>query len=115
MSSCLRSGALLLACALSCSVSFAQLSFSPKQAAPLPTGSTIVAVGDFNGDGRQDVQATVYNPSTTTYDWELFLSTADGTYDAPKRLPGNIEVVGDFNLRGGIKSVITATHGANPR
>jgi 7-cyano-7-deazaguanine reductase len=29
--------------------------------------------------------------------------------------PKWIKVVGDFNLRGGIKSVITATHGANPR
>jgi len=113
MSSCLRSGALLLACALSCSVSFAQLSFSPKQAAPLPTGSTIVAVGDFNGDGRQDVQATVYNPSTTTYDWELFLSTADGTYDAPKRLPANIEVVGDFNHDGKL-DFATTRYGGNP-
>jgi 7-cyano-7-deazaguanine reductase len=29
--------------------------------------------------------------------------------------PKWMKVVGDFNLRGGIKSVITATHGADPR
>jgi 7-cyano-7-deazaguanine reductase len=29
--------------------------------------------------------------------------------------PKWMKVVGDFNLRGGIKSVITATHGASPR
>ena len=29
--------------------------------------------------------------------------------------PKWIRVVGDFNLRGGIKSVITAAHGASPR
>jgi hypothetical protein len=113
MSFRLRSGALMLACALSSSASFAQLSFSPKQAAPLPSGSGIVAVGDFNGDGRQDVQATVYNPSTTIYDWKLFLSTADGTYDAPKPLPANIQVVGDFNNDGKL-DFATTQYGGNP-
>lgn len=29
--------------------------------------------------------------------------------------PKWMKVVGDFNLRGGIKSIITATHGSNPR
>ncbi|MEO8575689.1 MAG: preQ(1) synthase [Gemmatimonadales bacterium] len=29
--------------------------------------------------------------------------------------PRWMKVVGDFNLRGGIKSVITATHGAKPK
>jgi hypothetical protein len=113
MSSRPRSSALIIACALFCSASFAQLAFNPHQAAPLPSGSGIVAVGDFNGDGRQDVQATVYDPSTTTYVWELFLSTADGTYDAPKRLPAYIQEVGDFNHDGKLDFATTQYEG-NP-
>ncbi|MBS1806060.1 MAG: VCBS repeat-containing protein [Acidobacteria bacterium] len=113
MSSRPRSAALMLSCALSCSVSFAQLAFNPHQAAPLPSGSGIVAVGDFNGDGRQDVQATVYDPPTTTYVWELFLSTADGAYDAPKRLPAFIQEVGDFNQDGKL-DFVTTQYGSNP-
>ena len=33
---------------------------------------------------------------------------------ADKSSPRWMEVVGDFNVRGGIKSIITATHGSRP-
>lgn len=96
----LRFAAAMCACVLSGTVSLAQLSFNPHQAAPLRSGSGIGAHGDFNGDGREDILATVYNPSTTVSDEELFLSTADGTYDAPKILPAFVQAVGDFNHDG---------------
>jgi VCBS repeat protein len=113
MSSRPRSSALIIACALFCSASFAQLAFNPHQAAPLPTGSSIVAVGDFNGDGREDVEASVYDPSTTIWVWEIFLSTADGTYDAPKRLPALMQAIGDFNHDGKLDFATTQYEG-NP-
>lgn len=96
----LRFAAAMCACVFSGTVSLAQLSFNPHQAAPLRSGSAIGAHGDFNGDGREDILATVYNPSTTLYEEELFLSTADGTYDAPKTLPAFVQAVGDFNHDG---------------
>jgi hypothetical protein len=108
-----RSAALLLVCALSTSASFAQLSFSPKQAAPLPNGTAIMASGDFNNDGRQDAVATVYNSSTSSYEPVIYLSTADGTYDAPKSLPGFVQAIGDFNHDGNLDFATTQS-GNNP-
>jgi hypothetical protein len=95
-----RPAALVIACALSSSALFAQLYFNPHQAAPLPSGSAIAAHGDFNGDGREDIGATVFDSSSQTYVQVLYLSTADGTYDAPKRVPAFIQAVGDFNHDG---------------
>ena len=97
---CPRLAALALACAVSCSTSFAQLAFNPHQAAPLHSHSGIGPHGDFNGDGREDILASVYNASTTKYDELLYLSTADGTYDAPKTVPANVQAIGDFNHDG---------------
>ena len=96
----LRSTALVIACALSSSPSFAQLFFNPHQAAPLASSSTIAAHGDFNGDGREDIGATVFDSSSQSYVQVLYLSTADGTYDAPKPVPAFIQAVGDFNHDG---------------
>jgi len=92
--------ALALACALFSSASFAQLAFNPHQAAPLHSHSGIGPHGDFNGDGREDILASVYNSSTATYQETLYLSTADGTYDAPKVLPDFVQAIGDFNGDG---------------
>jgi hypothetical protein len=95
-----RSTALAIACALSCSASFAQLAFNPHQAAPLPSHSGIGPHGDFNGDGREDILASVHNASTGNYDEVLYLSTADGTYDAPRTMPAYVNAIGDFNHDG---------------
>jgi hypothetical protein len=104
MSPYLRSAKLMLACvfscALSCSASFAQLAFNPHQAAPLPNRSGIGPHGDFNGDGREDILASVHNSSTGNYDEVLYLSTADGTYDAPRTMPAYVSAIGDFNHDG---------------
>jgi hypothetical protein len=84
---CPHPAALILACALTSSLSYAQLSFNPHQAAPLHSHSGIGPHGDFNGDGREDILASVLNPSTGNYNEVLYLSTADGTYDAPRTMP----------------------------
>jgi hypothetical protein len=95
-----RPAALILACALTSSVSYAQLSFDPHQAAPLHSHSGIGPHGDFNGDGREDILASVLNPSTGNYNEVLYLSTADGTYDAPRTMPAYVGAIGDFNHDG---------------
>jgi len=76
--------ALLLSCATTGAHAFAQLSFSPRQAAPLSSGSAIIAHGDFNNDGREDIVASVYSDAASGNVAVLYLSTADGTYDAPR-------------------------------
>jgi hypothetical protein len=107
-----RSAALLFSCALATSASFAQLSFSPKQAAPIPNGSSVAAHADFNNDGREDLAVTQYNSSTSSYDQVLYLSTADGTYDAPVTLPAFVQAIGDFNHDG--KLDFASQSGSNP-
>ena len=97
---CPRPAALILACALTSSLSYAQLSFNPHQAAPLHSRSGIGPHGDFNGDGREDILASVLNPSTGNYNEVLYLSTADGTYDAPRTMPAYVGAIGDFNHDG---------------
>jgi len=106
-----RPAALLIACVLS-SPAFAQLSFNPHEAASLPNGSAIGAHGDFNGDGREDMAATVYDSSTSTFVQVLYLSTADGTYGAPKSVPAFIQAIGDFNHDG--KLDFASQSGGNP-
>ena len=63
--------------------------------------------GDFNGDGREDVLASVLNSSTGNYNEVLYLSTADGTYDAPKTMPAYVGAIGDFNHDGKLDFVNT--------
>jgi len=91
---------LAFVCALSCSSSFGQLAFNPHQAAPLSSHTGVGPHGDFNGDGREDFLAPSYNSSTGSYEETLYLSTADGTYDAPKVLPDFVTAIGDFNNDG---------------
>jgi hypothetical protein len=62
-----------------------------------------VGHGDFNGDGREDFVVTDFVPTGISKTL-LFLSSGDGTYDAPITLPqvsypGNF-AVGDFNHDG---------------
>jgi hypothetical protein len=66
----------------------------------LPNRSGIGPHGDFNGDGREDILASVHNSTTGNYDEVLYLSTADGTYDAPKTMPAYVSAIGDFNHDG---------------
>ena len=66
----------------------------------LETGATAIAVGDFNGDGVQDLVASV-----TRFGVSVLLGNGDGTFQAPRSLetgrgdPSSI-VVGDFNGDG---------------
>src|SRR5882757_2354939 len=92
--------ALLVGCALLPVSSFAQLSFQPRQVAQVASGSNVVAHGDFNNDGREDLVVITYNATSQTYIDQLYLSSGDGTYDAPKALPALVQAVGDFNHDG---------------
>jgi hypothetical protein len=65
---------------------FASYSLSPPQAFPTGSWADAAAIGDVNGDGRQDVVLT-----TTTYGSGdnskvfVFIQKADGTLDAPRK------------------------------
>lgn len=62
----------------------------------------IVAHGDFNNDGREDLIVTDSGGGTTYYVY-LYLSNGDGTYDAPIQLASAANApyaVGDFNHDG---------------
>lgn len=92
--------ALLVGCALLPVSSFAQLSFQPRQVAQVASGSNVVAHGDFNNDGREDLMVITYNATSQTYIDQLYLSSGDGIYEAPKALPTLVQAVGDFNHDG---------------
>jgi len=75
-----------------------------------PTGFDMrgVAVGDFNGDGRQDVVAVDHNPRAppfpARYEAVVLLGAGDGTFSAPTGFvvgAGPVHVVvADFNSDG---------------
>ena len=49
------------------------------------------AVGDFNGDGNQDIAALVDIPGQNSDSSEiyLFLGNGDGTFQSPKQFPAS--------------------------
>ena len=105
--------ALLIGCALLPLSSFAQLTFQPSQK-PIPAGYTVVAHGDFNNDGIEDLVAVdEYINNGPEY---LFLSNGGGTYRAPIMLPNSIrglgvQAIGDFN-RDGKLDIATVVSGS---
>jgi hypothetical protein len=75
--------------------------------------ATSVAVGDFNGDGKDDIVTTNFDwtpggkfhpPQITESDVRVFLGNGDGTFQAPQiyNVPGgpNSVALGDFNGDG---------------
>ncbi len=92
--------ALLAGCALLPVSSLAQLSFQPRQVAQVRSVSNVVAHGDFNNDGREDLVVITYNPTSQTYIDQLYLSSGDGSYEAPMAMPDLVRAVGDFNNDG---------------
>jgi hypothetical protein len=75
-----------------------------QAAAPFPAGLYLfdVVAGDFNGDGKQDLAATSYDPYSDKVN--ILLGNGDGTFQAPSgyRVGGvaNRLTVGDFNRDG---------------
>ena len=67
---------------------------------PDASGSNVVAIADFNGDGRLDIASTNY----VGYDVSILLGNGDGTFKSAKNYPGGINpigvVIGDFNGDG---------------
>ena len=104
------SAALLAACTCLPVNAHAQLSFSPKQAATFQAASTLYTHADFNGDGREDIIANTYDSSSNLIQ-VVYLSTADGTYDAPRTLPANVQAIGDFNGDGKLDFATTTYRG----
>ena len=108
--------ALSTAAALLAGSAFAQTSFS-AHTLYTSSSSDIVTVeghGDFNGDGREDLVASdVSNGSAQN--GLLFLSTGDGTYGAPVRLPqpdsSGKFAIGDFNQDGKLDFVASGSSG----
>lgn len=97
--------ALLAASALLPASSLAQLSFQTHQVLPTTNftdGISILAHGDFNNDGREDLLTRQYFTSNGTMTYQIYLSNGDGTYDAAKMLPASVDAIGDFNGDGNL-------------
>jgi hypothetical protein len=99
--------ALFVACALVPVSSFAQLSFEALPIAQSGSGIGIIAHGDFNNDGREDLAVSNYYTTPTTgtviTGYQLYLSNGDGSYQTPGvTLPASVDAVGDFNGDGNL-------------
>jgi hypothetical protein len=80
----------------------AQLSFQSHSVVRAPDYTAVPVHGDFNGDGREDLFVTHFGGGSSA-GGQLFLSSGDGTYEAPKPLPSinfSSDAVGDFNHDG---------------
>jgi FG-GAP-like repeat/Bacterial Ig domain len=92
--------AFVIGCALLPASALSQISFQSQQVAQSPSVSDIAAHGDFNNDGREDLMITRY----TSAPGLLYLSSGDGTYQAPINLPQGVSpgfaAIGDFNGDG---------------
>lgn len=98
--------ALLLGCALVPAGSFAQISFESQQVATNPYEFNVIAHGDFNNDGREDLVTDKYVPSSSggMDVQQIYLSNGDGSYQTPVTLPTdeNVTAIGDFNGDGNL-------------
>jgi FG-GAP-like repeat/Bacterial Ig domain len=98
--------ALLLGCALFPVTSLAQVSFPSHQITTNPNVLQVAGHGDFNNDGREDLMVNKFTQTSTSFTPVplLYLSNGDGTYQAPKTLPGPVDsthtAIGDFNNDG---------------
>jgi hypothetical protein len=87
--------ALFAGCMLLLPAAQAQTHFQSQQIAQYSQASSVVAHGDFNGDGREDLIVQPFGAPG----FLLYLSSGDGTYQAPIPLPA-AGVIGDFNQDG---------------
>jgi FG-GAP-like repeat/Bacterial Ig domain len=99
----LQVSALLVGCAVMPIGGYAQTSFQSHQVAQGRNVLQIAAHGDFNNDGREDLMVNRFNAGGSVTGL-LYLSSGDGTYQAPVTLPQGVSpgftAVGDFNGDG---------------
>ncbi|HEX3745061.1 MAG TPA: FG-GAP-like repeat-containing protein [Bryobacteraceae bacterium] len=91
--------------------------FTAANGSPFPVGSnpSSIAVGDFNGDGAQDLAVANLGDGTVT----VLLANMSGGFTAPTGSPFNVGsmpysvAVGDFNADGKADLAIANSHGNN--
>jgi hypothetical protein len=107
--------AFVIGCALLPASALSPISFQSQQVAQSPSVSDIAAHGDFNNDGREDLMVTHY----TSAPGLLYLSSGDGTYQAPINLPQGVSpgfaAVGDFNGDGKLDFAAAGPSGSQMR
>lgn len=88
--------------------------FLPPTTVALPPGKfNDMVVGDFNGDGKQDVMITMTSYSTSAGEIYLFLGNGDGTLQSPVSIDTPPQAwglaAGDFNSDGKLDFAVTNT------
>jgi len=111
----LQVSALLVGCAVMPIDGYAQTAFQSHQVAQSPNVLQIGAHGDFNNDGREDLMVNRFNTSGSVTGL-LYLSTDNGTYQAPVTLPRAVSAgftaIGDFNGDGKLDFVASGPTGS---
>ncbi len=107
--------AFVIGCALLPASALPQASFQSHQITQSPSVMDIAGHGDFNNDGREDLMVTRY----TSAPGLLYLSSGDGTYQAPMNLPQgvspNFAAIGDFNGDGKLDFASAGASGSQMR
>jgi probable HAF family extracellular repeat protein len=94
----------------------AAILLEPYQLMPTGSSSQAVAIGDLNGDGRNDVVMTTGFTSDPSHDYKIFVFYQDsnGNLESPIRYsagPGNSIALGDLNNDGKMDIVTNTSAG----
>jgi hypothetical protein len=102
----LASGLMAISLSVATPIGKGQSLFSDPTNYPVGTAPRAIAIGDFNGDGKQDLAVADYGDSVTSAGAgvSILLGNGDGTFRAAQKLNAGVAatsiVTADFNRDG---------------